>query len=222
MAEPSLRHLREKAILLSLRAAFALGLLSGCGHHVQRAGVVAAPAPVEAPVLLDAEPAAKEYVVDTERSRFEIYGADIFGNEHKMWFGVWRARVRTEPVPAITAEIDMLSVEIDLPRGKQAVKLHLLEADRYPTSTLQATMRRTGKKEGEHVVEGVTELHGVRRGLRFTGLLSPEGENFRFTAEFVISRKDFKLHYRPIEAFLKDDVRIMIDAVAVPVPSTAL
>ncbi len=116
----------------------------------------------------------------------------------------------------------MLSVDIDMPRGRQTVKVHLLEADRYPTSTLQATMRRTGKKEGEHLVEGVTELHGVRKGLRFTGQLSPEGDSFRFTAEFVISRKDFKLHYRPIEAFLKDDVRIVIDALAVPVPSSPL
>jgi len=189
----------------------------GCGASTQRASVSAAPAPVATGAsLLDASPTAKEYVVNLSRSKLEVWGQDITGTEHRITFGSWRARVTLDPVPTISAELEMGTAKLDGPKGTGALRRHLLEADRFPLSTLEATMKKTGARPGEHVVEGVTVLHGVRKRLRFTGQLTQDGESFHFVAAFVISRKTFGIRYAPAEPFLKDDIRVVIDVVAVP------
>ena len=78
-------------------------------------------------------------------------------------------------------------------------------------------MRSTrASKPNEVVVEGTTELHGVKKDLTFTGLLRQDGEDYRFNAAFVLDRQTFGIRYGPVEPFLKDDVRLVIDVVAVP------
>jgi polyisoprenoid-binding protein YceI len=103
-----------------------------------------------------------------------------------------------------------------MPAANRILRYQLLECDAYPRSTLDATMRPTGVTPAEQLVDGISELHGVRKKLRFTGLLREEGDAYRFTAAFVISRKTFNIRYAPAEPFLKDDVRIIIDVLAVP------
>jgi polyisoprenoid-binding protein YceI len=159
---------------------------------------------------------ATEYVVDTARSRFEVWGEDIMSGDHRITFMRWSARVRKTKEPEIHAEIAMCSAVLDMPRANGILRYELLECDEYPRSTLDATMRPSGATPGEQLVEGISELHGVRKKLRFTGLLREEGAAYRFTAAFVISRKTFNIRYAPAEPFLKDDVRVIIDVIAVP------
>ncbi|MBX3226307.1 MAG: YceI family protein [Labilithrix sp.] len=190
--------------------------LAACGGSTQRAAVSAAPPAANGASLLDAAPAEKEYVVDVARSKLEVWSQDIMGGDHRITFGSWRARVKTEPVPSIAAELEMATATLHPPRGTRTLRARLLEVDKFPLSTLEATMKKTGERRGEHLVEGVTELHGVRKRLRFTGLLTQDGDTFHFVASFVISRKTFGIRYAPAEPFLKDDVRVVLDVVAVP------
>lgn len=193
--------------------------MTACGAGTQRATVSAAPSSSSSQFLdVSSPPTATDYEVDIKRSRFDVLATDITGTDHTIRFKVWRARVRAVPVPTISAEIQMCSGATVPPRGTKILRQDFLECDKFPTSTLEATMKRTGEMPHEHAVEGISELHGIRKKLRFTGILVPEGDGYRFTASFVISRKTFAIRYGPIEPFLKDDVRIVIDVVAMPAP----
>lgn len=201
-----------------MRVGLALLLfLTACGGSTQRAAVSAVPA---GPPRAAATEDAPVYVVDTTRSRFEVWGEDIMSGDHRITFGRWRASVRKTKEPEIHAEIAMCSAMIDMPRAIGILRYELLQCDRFPGSTLDATMKPTGAKPNEQMVEGISVLHGVKKKLRFTGLLSEEGQgedrHYRFTAAFIISRKSFDIRYGPAEPFLKDDVRVIIDVVAVP------
>lgn len=212
MPRPIIRQLRAWGALVS-----ALALAPGCGgSSTQRAAVSPIAPEGGAPPAVEIAP---EYVVDTSRSRFEVWGEDILSGDHRIWFRSWNARVRKTKEPEIHAEIETCTAEIDLTRATRILRYELLECDRYPRSTLDATMRPTGARPEEYVVEGISDLHGVRKKLRFTGSLKPEGEAYRFSAAFVISRKTFGIRYGPAEPFLKDDVRVIIDVIAVPAPA---
>lgn len=197
-----------------------LVLAAACGGtKVQRAAVVAsAPA---GPRPLEIHPTASRYRVDAKRSRFEIYGTDVFGSEHRMTFKSWDAHVTLAPTPRITAKIETESVVVDFPGATGAVQKHVLECAKFPVATLDASLARTDGPPAEHVVEGVAELHGVKKTLRFLGTLTEEGDAYRFETSFVVSRKEFDIHYAPMEPFLRDDVRIVVNAVARPERVTA-
>jgi polyisoprenoid-binding protein YceI len=195
----------------------------GCGTATQRAAV----APVKSgqftpPSPLPATPAAKDYEVDTKRSRFEVWGTDLFSGDHRITFERWRAHVTTGDVITIDAEVDVTTASVDLPSANGLVRRDLLEADTYPRATLHATMTSTGRKPNEVRVAGTTELHGVTKELSFTGLLRQAGADYRFNAAFVLDRQTFGIHYGPVEPFLKDDVRLVIDVVAVPAVTQGL
>lgn len=200
--------------ILAPIAVLVLGLL-GCGASTQRATVgTHSPAPKAPP--LEVKPAAKDYDVDTKRSRFEVIGSDLFSGDHRITFPDWRAHVTTGDEITIDAEVDTTTAAVDIESANDLLRAKLLNTDTYPRATLHATMRSTGKKPHEVLVAGTTELHGVTQDISFTGLLRQEGENFRFNARFVVDRQTFGIHYGPVEPFLKDDVRILIDVLAVP------
>ncbi|MCW5835247.1 MAG: YceI family protein [Labilithrix sp.] len=203
----------------------ALAVLLGCGRaSSQRAAigpVAGADRPAAAVRPLEIRPTARVYEVDPSRSRFELYGADVFTGEHKGTFGSWRARIEIGPPPVISATVDTGSIEMAMAGATGILKSYLLETHRYPTATLTATLRRTDGPPEEHVVEGTATLHGVEKGIRFLGRLTPEGDGFRFATDFVLSRKAFDIRYTPLEPLLRDDVRIVLDAFARPVPDDA-
>ena len=195
-------------------------VVAACGAPTQRAAVSAPQPQTAAPALVDVHPAAKDYDVDTSRSRFEVWGKDLISGNHEITFTRWKAHVQlVDDVPTIDADVDATSAEVDLPGATAIVRDHLLEAQKYPHATLHATMRSTGRKKNEVVIEGESELHGVKKELRFTGILRQEGDRFRLNAAFVVDRQEFGIHYGPMEPFLRDDVRVVLDVVAVATTS---
>lgn len=228
----------ERQPLVASVASVALVALAclGCGPGVQRAMLVnvpAAPAAVAAPAAaasLDVvRPAASRYVVSPRGSRFEIYASDSFTGEHRITFDRWSAHVEVVPVPRIVLEVDLDSLHVDVAAADSIVKSRLLEIDKYPRATFVATIAKTDGPAGQHVIEGVADIHGVKRGLRVLGTLAQEAENYRFKTVFTVSRRWFGIRYGgTLEAFLSDEVRIVVDALArpervtveeVPVPS---
>ena len=178
------------------------------------------PDPRAAPVVpprLDVRPAAKRYTVLPQRSRLAIYASDSFTGEHKVTFDSWRAHIETEPTLRIEVDIDLDSLHVDVPFADSVVKSRLLEIDKYPHASFVATIARSGGPPGEHLVEGIADLHGVKRGLRVLGTLTQEGESYRFKTVFTISRLWFNIRYGgPMETFFRDEVRIVVDALATP------
>jgi len=194
----------------------------GCAPKGQRAVIVAAQAEVRSsavspPRALDIRPKARRYVVDPTRSRFVLTGADIFTGEHEGTFTSWRASVTIEDRPILRAEVDTDSLQVDVPAAAGFLKRHYLETHLHPTATLVGTLSKTDGPQGEHVVAGTAFVHGVRRGIRFVGTLHEEGDDYRFAASFLVSRKEFDIRYSPLEPFVREDVRITIDVHATPV-----
>jgi polyisoprenoid-binding protein YceI len=190
-----------------VRALLIVLAFAGCASRVQRAET-SAPKVDRAPVM-----EAKPYVADPSRSSFTVYAVDIFGNDHKMTFGSWDAKLDVGKTARLLARIDMTTVEVQTAGATNIVRQRILEVDRFPTATLDATIERTSGDE--HALTGLADLHGVKRSLRFTGTLRKEGDAYRLKSEFVLSRKAFKIRYGPVEPFLRDDVRIVLDVVAV-------
>ena len=189
---------------------------------MQRAALVPAPSATSAPAVttrraLDFDPPLLRYVVLASRSRFEIYASDVITGEHKASFSRWRATIETRPTPKIFMDVDLESLQLDIPAAESTVKYRLLEIDKYPRGLFDATIARTDNPAPEHAIEGLLELHGVKRHLRVVGSLVPEGDGFRFKTTFKISRLLFEIRYGgPLERFISDDVRIEVDALAKP------
>lgn len=187
---------------------------------------------------LEVTPTALRYNLDPQQTKLEMFASDIVTGEHRAFFQRWRGHVDIVPaavsetdgaastpapsIGAITAEIDTDSLVVDLAGATDFVKDKLLEVRRFPRATLTATLRRgDGPLPTQHIVQGIADIHGVKRHIRFVGDLTKEGGSYRFKTSFVISRKDFDVRYGPVEPFLKDDVRILIDGVANPERVTA-
>jgi polyisoprenoid-binding protein YceI len=196
-------------------------LVSSCGgSKVQRAATV----PVtEAPHVSPAPPPdsfgvlAKRYVVHHERSRLEVLASDSILGDHVITFDRWRAHVDTSPSLSIALVVDVTSLRMEPPKLGAWLQEHVLETRRYPQMKLDATMRIVDAREGTASVEAIAEVHGVRRALRFNGVVTRHGEAFRFRSEVMVKRQDFKL-YAPkvVDPFVKDDITIVVDAVATP------
>ena len=150
-------------------------------------------------------------------SRLEIYASDTFTGEHRVTFDSWRAHIEMAEQPRIVLDVDLSSLHVDMPFADSIVKYRLLEIDKYPRASFVATIARTDGPAGEHVIEGVADLHGVKRSLRVLGTLSEEGKNYRFKTVFTVSRLWFDIRIGgTLEAFLSDEVRIVVDALARP------
>jgi polyisoprenoid-binding protein YceI len=196
-------------------------LLCSCGgSKVQRAATV----PVtEAPHVAPAPPPnsfgvlAKRYIVHHERSRLEVLASDSILGAHVITFDRWHAHVETDPSLTITLVVDVTSMRMEPPKLGAWIQENVLETRRYPEMKLDATMRIIDARDGTASVDAIAEVHGVRRALRFNGVVTKHGEAFRFRSEVTVKRQDFKLHApKMFDAFVKDDITIVVDAVATP------
>jgi polyisoprenoid-binding protein YceI len=166
---------------------------------------------------LDIRPLARKYVVDPTRSRFDLVGYGTLTGEAKGTFTSWHARVvMMDGVPKIEADVLTDSLEVEMPGAAPILKKYFLETHRFPSATLTGTLWRTNGPPDEHVVEGTAVVHGVRRGIRFTGSLTEGDGGYHFAARFVVSRKEFDVRFAPLEPFVRDDILIDIDVYAVP------
>jgi hypothetical protein len=60
-------------------------------------------------------------------------------------------------------------------------------------------------------------LHGVQRGISFVGTLRREGEGYRFSTEFNMSRSAFAIRRTPdLDWMIFDDFRVRFELLATP------
>lgn len=201
-----------------------LAIFSACaGASVPRAQTDAKPslAPQARPV--GEEPWATRYAVRKESSRVDLYAADVITGDHRLTFERWTAHVVTKPAWRLEVTIETHSLRASPKVLEDFAKRRVLEVDRFPRATLQGTLRPLAfqRAEGTYEVVGHLELHGVTKPIRFEGSLTREGDRVRFRTQFVLARAPFDVRVpAPWEALVKNDVRIAIDAVAVPQPPT--
>lgn len=200
--------------------ALSLALLACSSSKVQRAPTV--PATEASPIAVAPPPAsfgelAPRYIVHRDRSRLEVIASDSVLGKHLITFDRWQAKVTTSPSLMIALSIDVTSMKMDPAKLGGWIQENVLEARRYPQMKLDATMRILDVREGTATVDAIAEVHGVRRALRFDGIVTKHGDAFRFRAEVIVKRQDFKLRApAAVDPFVHDDIQITVDAVATP------
>jgi polyisoprenoid-binding protein YceI len=96
------------------------------------------------------------------------------------------------------------------------IRSELLEASVHPRAIITASLR-AGSDATSRVVEGSLLLHGVRRGLRFTGTLRRRGDGYRLSGSFDMSRSAFGMRrVRDLDWMIDDVFHVELDLLARP------
>ena len=212
---PSAVHVRRSSLVL-------FAFLLGCGPGLPRAEVRAARPETRAPTPTPTSTSpVRRYRADPRRSRLEVHASSTFTGWSRITFGRWSARVVRGDVARVSVDVDMTTLQVNLPDPAESViKNRLLEVHRFPHATLEGTIQGPVPDEGSITIEGIADLHGVRRAIRFVGTLARERdgerETYRFRAKFLLSRLDFDIGFHDAwDAFLGNDVKVFIDVAGV-------
>jgi len=162
---------------------------------------------------------ARRFAVRPDGSILEVYVKDLATGPHTLVFTRFRGSlVPEEPggTGTLTLDVDLRSVRTDTETVASIVKEELLEVDKHPHARIQATLHPAGDA-GERRVEGNVLLHGVRRGLRFTGKLRHRGERWYLAGEFEMSRVAHGIRRTPdLDWMISDEFLVKIDLLATP------
>lgn len=196
----------------------------GC---VQRATlttpIVLAPTETVNAASIRASSSARRYVIRPQGSSVEVFAVDIVTGNHTLVFHVFRGSLVVEDPAAtgrLTLDVDLrtLTSSSDLVAG--IIKDELLEVHDHPRARLVAAFQ-PGREPDELTVQGNMLLHGVERGIRFIGTLRREGEGYRFSTVFDMSRSGFGIRRDPdLDWMINDDFRVQFDLLAKPEKAT--
>jgi polyisoprenoid-binding protein YceI len=192
----------------------------GCGLPAFEVPTVRSRLALVAPQAVEAPPEeARRFAIRPEGSLLEVFVKDLVTGPHTLTFTRYRGSLvpeETGGTGTLTLDVDLESVHTDSESVTSIIKWELLQVERYPHARITATLRPAGDG-GERTVEGTVLLHGVRRGLRFTGRLRHRGERWYLSGEFEMSRIAHGIHRAPnLDWMISDDFLVKIDLLATP------
>jgi polyisoprenoid-binding protein YceI len=197
-----------------------LAAAMGCGLPAFEVPTVRsrlAPVPVQS---VDAPPEeARRFAIRPDGSLLEVFVKDLATGPHTLTFTRYRGSLVPEApggTGTLTLDVDLRSVRTDTDTVTSIVKWELLEVEKHPHARITATLHPAGDA-GERRVEGTVLLHGVRRGLRFSGRLRHRGERWYLSGEFEMSRLAHDIHRTPdLDWMISDDFLVKLDLLATP------
>jgi polyisoprenoid-binding protein YceI len=117
----------------------------------------------------------------------------------------------------LVIDFDMTSFENPSKMITAILQHEFLEIDTYPQARLDATFGPTNGPSDERLVQGVLDLHGVRRTVSFRGILTREGNDYRFKSAFDLDRHPFGIRQHDEWDWLnKSDFRVRINLRGTP------
>lgn len=154
--------------------------------------------------------------IDAASSSFGFVGSKVSG-KHEGSFQKFTGWVELAGGKAeggkLAIEIDMASVKSD----DERLTGHLQAADffdvaKYPKATFESTeIKKGGEKDATHTVTGNLDFRGVKKSLTFPAKITESASEVVAEAEFVISRKDFKIEYPgKADDLIRDEVVLKI------------
>jgi polyisoprenoid-binding protein YceI len=169
---------------------------------------------------VDAPPEeAQRFAIRPDGSILEVFVNDLATGPHTLTFTRFRGSlVPEEPggTGTLTLDVDLRSVRTDSETVASIIKEELLEVDRHPHARIAATLR-PGRAPDERRVEGNVLLHGVRRGLRFSGTLRHRRARWYLSGEFVMSRVAHEIRRTPdLDWMIADEFLVKLDLLATP------
>jgi polyisoprenoid-binding protein YceI len=209
--------------MTSMRYAVFLSVATlGC---VQRATltapIVLAPSPTEtvAETANAVSNSTKRYVIRPHGSSVEVYAFDIATGGHTLVFRDFRGSLAVGDSAAtgkLTLNVDLRTLTTRSEMAEGIIKDELLEVYAHPRARLTAALG-PGEETDERVVRGNMLLHGVERGISFVGTVRREGEGYRFSTVFHMSRSAFAIKRTPeMDWMIFDDFRVEFDLLATP------
>lgn len=121
-----------------------------------------------------------------------------------------------------TPEGSSVEVTIDtttLTSDTDRLTTHLKSADffdveRHPEASFRSTAI-TPQGDGAYQVEGVLDMNGVARQVRFPATIEVDGDSIRTQAEFSIDRFDWEIDYKgAADDLIRDEVLLRFDLTA--------
>jgi polyisoprenoid-binding protein YceI len=162
---------------------------------------------------------ARRFAIRPEGSLLEVDVNDLATGPHTLVFPRFRGSLVPEGpggVGSLTLTVDMRGVRTDTESVTEIVRDELLQAYRYPHARITASLYPGGGPD-ERRVEGNVLLHGVRRGLRFTGTLRHRRERWTLSGEFEMSRTAHEIRRSPdLDWMIRDEFLVRLDLLATP------
>lgn len=156
-------------------------------------------------------------MIGAKGSRVELHASDVAGNYLTARFWRLEGFVDAERGMALSLRLDASSLAMSPVVLTPYVRDDLLDADRFPTATLEGSIREVDPAKRSAVADCTIELHGVRRPVRLEGTLENEGAAVRFFGVGHVRRSDFGVRTAgETEPLLREDVRVMINVLARP------
>jgi polyisoprenoid-binding protein YceI len=190
----------------------------GCSRPVQRAIISVPNARTPAAAHAGAAPVASSdltaqgWVITPRSTRLELHAWSAFVGEQTFTFRRFRAKVSGGEAPSFHAEIETDSLEGGMGWMAPVVRERLLETNLYPRATFDGTARRVAGSADAYVIDGVLDLHGRTRALRFDARASEEPDALHLVATFIVPRQAFDVKFdSSLDAFVPDEIRVVLD-----------
>jgi polyisoprenoid-binding protein YceI len=198
----------------------------GCVQRAALTAPVVLPSPTETlneasteTVVAAPSSNATQYVIRKGGSSVLVFAVDIVTGNHTLTFHDFRGSLTLDEGAAtgrLMLAVDMMTVTSTNQQVTRIIRDELLESDLFPFARLVAVLR-PGNDPDERKVEGNMLLHGVELGISFVGTLRREGEGYRFTTDFDMSRHAFGIRRSPrMDWMINDDFRVEFNLLAKP------
>jgi polyisoprenoid-binding protein YceI len=187
----------------------------GCASNVQRATIGVPVSRIDAPVpalSANAPPdlgAGPKWSISPSRAYIELSAQTAFVNQ-KFTFKRFHATAAGDVHPRFHAVVYTASLDGGAFDMVSFAKESLLETDTYPQAIFDGEITRTNASNCK--VDGVLELHGVRRPIHFDAKLDETSHDMHLVATFRLARAAFNIKADSVlDAFVPDDVQITLD-----------
>lgn len=99
-------------------------------------------------------------------------------------------------------EVDLRTLDTGIGLRNRHMRDNYLETDKYPYATFKGNIASQNIEDSTVVVNGILEIHGVKRNMTVNGSLEPTENGFAIGTKFSIKLTDFNIEI-PSFMFLK-------------------
>ncbi|MFO0667211.1 MAG: YceI family protein [Polyangiaceae bacterium] len=166
----------------------------------------------------DAAPATAEeaYVLTPANTKVNFTGSKV-GGSHNGSYGKFTGNLHLVPgsleQSKIDLEVDTNSLRTDSPKLDAHLKsADFFDVEKFPKARFKSTALKPSEAKGAtHTLTGVMEIKGIKKTLSFPVNITVKDDALSAKADFVISRKAFKIDFDGAADYLiKDEVLLSL------------
>lgn len=182
---------------------------------VASGAATASPTATTAPT---AAPAASEDIALSAANTTIGFTGSKVGGSHEGFFKKFTGTLTLAPEKIedskVSIDIETASVSTDAPKLTEHLKSSdFFDVAKFTKATFRSTsIKPAAAKGATHTITGNLEFHGVRRSVAFPANITVTPEKVTGTAQFALSRKDFKVVFDgEADYLIKDYVLVKLN-----------